>query len=133
MTKGCTQLLEEPSCVRTDMVGVEALRCVCAYDHCNADEELQRAGLLHGLSPPSSFLLLLMTTTMLVTGTTSRASGVLGGGGSERGKRTEPASGETRKGSPLAPNYLVMLVFLSLFLTASFSLLIFNTVCVHLC
>lgn len=38
-----------------------------------------------------------------------------------------------RPGSSISTNYLVMLIFMCLFIVGSFSLLIFNTVCVHLC
>jgi hypothetical protein len=48
----------------------------------------------------------------------------------DRSKRTNFALGQ-RFG--LSPNYLIMLIFVCLFITGSFSLLIMNTVCVHLC
>jgi len=38
-----------------------------------------------------------------------------------------------RPGLSISTNYLVMLIFMCLFIVGSFSLLIFNTVCVHLC
>jgi len=38
-----------------------------------------------------------------------------------------------KSGITISTNYLVMLIFMCLFIVGSFSLLIFNTVCVHLC
>ncbi|KRZ03581.1 hypothetical protein T11_12216, partial [Trichinella zimbabwensis] len=103
--KGCLQFIDRPRCLKADLMGVETVKCTCNSDFCNDDEQLIKNGLVRRLQNVASSTF-----------------------NPERSKRTNLGAG---LGIKVTTNYLLMLIFMCLFITGSFSLLVFNTVCIH--
>lgn len=110
-------------CIVTYPDGIESILCYCVYDFCNSDAELDKIGFTHSKH---------QETAISSSASASASAGVpiLVNHNNDRNKRTNLSASQT---FGVSTNYLVMLIFMCLFITGSFSLLIFNTVCVHLC
>ncbi|KFD53750.1 hypothetical protein M514_05455 [Trichuris suis] len=104
--KGCLHFLDRSRCLKADLMGVETTKCTCSSDFCNDDEQLVKNDLVQ---------------RTLNTASSSTNP--------ERSKRTNFGAGV---GLRLTRNNLLMLIFMCLFITGSFSLLLFNTLCLQI-
>jgi hypothetical protein len=141
--KGCAMEVQETKCTVTKSEGtsITMMQCSCLFDHCNSDEQLDQLGLKDASLSNSGTGSRLHETLKLMRGTRvnhvlhatfAAASTVSILDGLPR-RQTFDGGGLTTGGLSFTANHLIMLIFLFLFLTGSFSLLIMNTVCVHLC
>ncbi|VDO78709.1 unnamed protein product [Soboliphyme baturini] len=108
--KGCTQIIDRPRCVRADITGIEAIQCICNTQFCNGDDELVRNGLRQ--EEPN----VAVAVTAASADRSKRTSFGVGGSGSQFS-------------ATLSGNSIAMLILICLFITGSFTLLIFNTWC----